>query len=367
MSEKKQLVQKQLEQLMVWVTHQVEGNDPPRFSDVLDQAHRVMHLTALNSSIIKKALRLHPAYQMNASQAFKHKRWNKLRPIIVHILGCLHGDIGFFPVTRDYETPVTYRSGFLVCKDILSRFTYISILKKTRDADSMIRAFQDIFEQFKMQNPGLQVNSLAFDKETSVVGKKVQAFLKENNVSFHAFQNTSSKSKMAEGEIKIIRTTVSRLRSNKEQRWWHLLQPAVDSLNRQPIRVHNKYIKQADGSFYTPALVNSLNLNHFIEQLQKAVPAYFFNQFMVNPDLIHFKFSEGDFVRQKLIASSSAVIGEKRSDTALGNTVFEITKKLAYISKALTAEPLYLVRNIKNSKDIEAFDEQEIALSTLPA
>jgi hypothetical protein len=303
---------------------------------------------------------------MNAPQSLKHKRWNKRRPIIVNILGCLHGDIGFFPITRDYETPVTFRSGFLVCKDILSRFTYISILKKTRDAESMVRAFQDIFHQFEIQNPGLKVNSIAFDQETSVVGKLVQSFLKEHHVSFHAFQNTSSKSKMAEGEIKIIRTTIRRLRSNKEQRWWHLLQPAVDSLNRQPIRVNNKYIKQANGSFYTPATVHSNNLNHYIEQLQKAVPAYFFNQFMVNPDLIHFKFKEGDFVRQKIISSSSAVIGEKRSDISLGNTVFEITKLLAYISKALTPEPLYIVKNIKNPKDTEAFDEDEIALTTLP-
>ena len=365
MSEKKQLVQKQLDQLMLWVTQQVEGNDPPRFSDVVDYAHRVLHLTALTSSVIKKALRLHPAYQMNAPQMLKHKRWNKVRPIIVHILGCLHGDIGFFPVTRDYETPVTYRSGFLVCKDILSRMTYVSILKKTRDASSMVKAFHDVFEQFKKQNPGLQVVSLAFDKETSVMGNQVQSFLKENNVSFHAFQNTSSKSKMAEGEIKILRTTIRRLRSNKEQRWWHLLKPAVDSLNRQPIRVNNKFLKQVDGSYYTPATVNKANVQHFIQQLQKAVPAYFFNQFMINPELIHFKFQVGDLVRQKLIASSSAVIGEKRSDIALGNTVFEITQKLAYLSKALTPEALYMVRNIQNSKETEAFDEQEIALTTL--
>lgn len=366
MSDKKQVIQKQLDQLMLWVTQQVEGNDPPRFSDVIDQAHRVMHLTALNVSTIRKALRLHPAYLMNAPQSLKRKRWNKRRPILVHILGCLHGDIGFFPITRDYETPVTFRSGFLVCKDILSRFTYISILKKTRDAQSMVKAFEDIFHQFKMQNPGLKVSSLAFDKETSVMGKLVQSFLKEHHVAFHAFQNTSSKSKMAEGEIKIIRTTIRRLRSNKEQRWWHLLRPAVDSLNRQPIRVNSKYIKQANGSFYTPASVNSDNLNHYIEQLQKAVPGYFFNQFMVNPDLIHFKFKEGDFVRQKIISSSSAVIGEKRSDISLGNTVFEITKRLAYISKALTPEALYVVRNIENTKDTEAFDEDEIALTTYP-
>ncbi len=367
MSEKQLQKTQQLDQIMLWVTQQVQGNDPPRFSDVIDYAHRVMHYTGLKSSEIRNALRLHPAYQMNASQSLKRKRWNKVRPIIVHILGCLHGDIGFFPITRDYETPISYRSGFLVCKDILSRFTYVSILKKSRDAESIKKALEDIFHQFKLKNPGLFVSSLAFDQETSVMGKQVQSFLRENNVSFHAFQNTSSKSKMAEGEIKIIRTTVRRLRSNKEQRWWHLLQPAVDALNRQPIRVNNKYLRQANGDFYTPSTVNRLNLTHFVSQLQKAVPAYFFNQFMINPELIHYKFKEGDFVRQKLIASSSAAIGEKRSDIALGNTVFQIKKRLAYVSKALTAEPLYIVTNIQNSQDTEAFDEQEIALSLLPS
>jgi hypothetical protein len=46
--------------------------------------------------------------------------------------------------------------------------------------------------------------------------------------------------------------------------------------------------------------------------------------------------------------------------------VFEITKRLAYISKALTPEALYVVRNIENTKDTEAFDEDEIALTTYP-
>jgi hypothetical protein len=355
-------LKEQMELLLQWVTEQVKKNDPPRVSDVIDYAYRILGFTKLKQAAIRRALRLHPAYELSASQKWRRKRWNKFRPILVKMLGCLHGDIGFFPVTRDYPTPARFRSGFLVCKDVLSRFTYVAILNKTRDAESMVKAFSNIIEQYKIQNPGHSIVSLAFDKERSVVGNTFQNLLKDNNISFHAFQNTSSKSKMAEGEIRIIRNQIRKLRYNKEQRWWHLLEPAVNSLNRQPIRVQNKLLKNpVTGTYFTPAGVNVENVGTFISALEKAVPAYYFNQFMVDPELLNFKFKVGSFVRQKLIASSSAAIGEKRSDIALGDTVFVVTRLLAYVSKALTPEKLYIVENVRDSEDKEAFDEDEIA------
>jgi hypothetical protein len=60
------------------------------------------------------------------------------------------------------------------------------------------------------------------------------------------------------------------------------------------------------------------------------------------------------------------VIGEKRSDIALGDSVFLVKKQLAYVSKALTPEKLYVVENIKNSEDKEAFDEDEIVETADP-
>jgi hypothetical protein len=355
-------LKEQMELLLQWVTEQVKKNDPPRVSDVIDYAYRILGFTKLKQAAIRRALRLHPAYELSAPQKWRRKRWNKFRPILVKMLGCLHGDIGFFPVTRDYPTPARFRSGFLVCKDVLSRFTYVAILNKTRDAESMVKAFSNIIEQYKIQNPGHSIVSLAFDKERSVVGNTFQNLLKDNNISFHAFQNTSSKSKMAEGEIRIIRNQIRKLRYNKEQRWWHLLEPAVNSLNRQPIRVQNKLLKNpVTGTYFTPAGVNVENVGTFISALEKAVPAYYFNQFMVDPELLNFKFKVGSFVRQKLIASSSAAIGEKRSDIALGDTVFVVTRLLAYVSKALTPEKLYIVENVRDSEDKEAFDEDEIA------
>jgi hypothetical protein len=353
---------KQLQVLLDWVTGQIKKGDPPRLSDVVDYAHRILGFTNLKKSVITKAVRLHPAYNLSAPQTLRKKRWGKFRPIVVKLLGCMHGDIGFFPITGDYPTPPSFRSGFLVCKDVLSRYTYVSILNKTRDADSMVKAFTDIMQQYKTQNPGHGIVSLAFDKERSVMGNKFQNLLKDNNISFHAFQNTSSKSKMAEGEIRIIRNQIRKLRFNQEQRWWKLLKMAVDSLNNQPIRVQSKYlIDPATGQYFTPARVNHSNVNTFISALEKAVPAYYFNQFMVDPELLNFKYKVGTFVRQKLIASSSAVIGEKRSDIALGKTVYVIKRLLAYVSKVLTPEKLYVVENIQDSKDQEAFDEDEIA------
>ena len=359
--------EEQLKVLLEWVTAQVKKNDPPRTSDVIDYCYRILGFTQLKQSAIRNALRLHPAYIMNSQQSKRRKRWNKFRPIVVKMLGCLHGDIGFFPTTREYETPARFRSGFLVCKDVLSRYTYVAILNKTRDADSMVKAFSDIMAQYKIQNGGDSIVSLAFDKERSVVGNKFQKLLSDNNISFHAFQNTSSKSKMAEGEIRIIRNQIAKMKFNKEQRWWLLLKPAVAALNNQPIRVQNKVlVDPSTGQYFTPARVNASNVKTFISQLEKAVPAYNFNQFMVDPKLLNFKFKVGSFVRQKLVASSSAAIGEKRSDVALGGTVYEVKRLLAYVSKALTSEKLYIVVNVQDSADQEAFDEDEIAETLTP-
>ncbi len=94
MSEKQDIVSEQLSVLIEWVNQQVERNDPPRMSDILDHAYRVMGFTTLKKSVILRAIRL--PYHMNAPQALKRKRSRKVRPIVVNELGLLHGDIGFF-------------------------------------------------------------------------------------------------------------------------------------------------------------------------------------------------------------------------------------------------------------------------------
>ncbi len=78
------------------------------------------------------------------------------------------------------------------------------------------------------------------------------------------------------------------------------MKSAVDALNRQPLRINIKYIREGgSGEYYTPATVTNDNLKDFISKVQNAAPAYFFNQFMLNPDLINFKYSVRTFVRQK--------------------------------------------------------------------
>ena len=141
----------ELQQLMDWVTRQVRGNDPPKFSDVVDYAHRVLKLKGLSSRTIRAELRLHPAYLMNAPQSLRKHRWNKRRPIIENRLGVLHGDIGFFPLETEFETPKTFQSGFLVCKDVLSRFTYVSILKKTETPKAWSRLLRMFSSSFKFK------------------------------------------------------------------------------------------------------------------------------------------------------------------------------------------------------------------------
>ena len=83
---------------------------------------------------------------------------------------------------------------------------------------------------------------------------------------------------------------------------------AVDALNMQPIKVNNKYIKQKDGNYFRPVDVNEFNVDYFIKQVQKAAPAYFFSNFSVDPSVIQFRFNVGDYVKPKLISTSSKII-----------------------------------------------------------
>ena len=365
-------IDEQLQVLMNWVTEQLQKGDVPKFNDVVDYAHRVLKFINLKRFQITKRLRLHPAYLMNSSQARNKSRGGKSRPIIVNDLGHLHGDIGFFSIVEDYPTPVRYRSGFLVCKDILSRFTFVSVLNKTRTADSMIKAFKEIFEKFEKQTNGLKVKSLAFDKERSVTSNAVQSFLKDDSITFHPFQNTSSKSKFAENSIRQLRNTIKRLKGNtkdEEIRWWRLIQRAVTTLNNRPIQIKGKYLKLPLGNFdhpyYTPSDVSSLNLSDFIKKIQKAASPYYFAQFGISTRGVKFKYQVGEFVRPKLIVISSEVIGNKRSEVSLSSETFIIEKHDLYVSNAHTIERLYLTKSLSTGEE-EEFYEDEIAPTVSP-
>ena len=357
---------KQLGEILDWVQSQIEKNDIPRFSDVILYAHQVMGYTQLSRKKITEAVRLLPNYVMNSTQARQKFRSDRNRPMIVNQLGRLHSDICFYSVNANYAMPLMYRSGFIVAKDTLSRFIFVSILKHNRKAKSMVTGFTEIFEKFKQQYPEQPVISIAFDKERSVMGHTVQNFLKENNILFYAFENTSSKSKMAENSIRLIRTTISRMKGTPaDKKWWLMLEPAVASLNSKPIRINGKFLKMKEGGYYAPKDVTTENVEHYKRQLQKANSSYYLSQFDVDPELVTFKYDVNAYVRPKLIVISSEVLGTKRSEVTLSDEIFIIKKQIAYVSRRNSIENAYICQSL-TSKKIETFSEDEIALTPSP-
>jgi hypothetical protein len=362
---------KELSNLMDWVSDRSRQGDILRVSDVVNYYKNEMtrhgDKRALKRKDIAEALRLHPIYMMSSSQQRAPKRSRKYRPILTNSLGNLHADLGFEPLRKNYSTPLKYRSGYLVAKDVLSRYTYLVILEGSKSAQSIIRALKELLLMHQRAFPdGHRILSLSFDQETSVMSNQVQRFLRENNISFHPFVLTSSKSKHAEGAIKLIRKTLARFeKENPGVQWWKMIDAVIDSLNSNEIVVDGKRLG------YRPNEVNKYNLEDFIKRLHKAKPSYFFSQFDLDPRLVSFKFSVGDLVRPKLLVTSSAVIGEKRSAKSLEDIVFVVDKQIPYVNQAHRVGRAYRCINVESGEE-EIFDEWDIALtvrekpSTLP-
>jgi hypothetical protein len=346
---------------MEWVSDQhTAKHSVPRLSDVIKYAYTALGYRELTSSAIARRLRLHQAYHMNSAQKRIYHRGKRYRPIIVNTLGTLHGDIGFFSVTREYETPLRYRGGYLILKDVLSRYLYVVVLNKNRNADSIIKAFEKVLQMHNEQfgSDGHKIKSIAFDRETSVMSKKVQEFLRENNIHFHPFKYSVSKSKMAENAIRLIRTDMKRLLLSTDKRWWNMMDDVVKNLNNKEIVINKKHIGWA------PADVNNKNLHRFLRDLEKADPAHYFSQFEIAAHQIRFKYPVGSIVRPKLLVTSSAVIGEKRSEVNLEKDPFIILEQIAYVNAQLEASPAYRCMN-HYTRDIEIFDESDLAESKL--
>lgn len=353
-----QLNKTQLE-LSEWLNEQLRFNNVPRLVDVKTHVHQ--QGMSLNKKQVAQVLRLHPQYKRNMPQQRMQSRARAYRPVVVSELGHWHADIVFFAVNSRYETPVTYRAGYLVAKDILSRQIYATPLLKSKSADSLTSAFKKLLAMHsKMHKDGkTKVLSIAFDKEASVMSKKVQAFLANEGITFHAFNMSSSKAKFAEGAIRQIRQVMKRLmeRGNKKDRWWNLLPIVVDILNNQEVVVDNKRLG------FTPNQITSETVDAFKKKLYKAVPAYYFAQFDIAPSLVSFLFRTGDLVRAKLIATSSDVLGNKRSENNLTDQVFVIETTVPYITRKKSVGKAYKCRNIKTN-EVEIFQEDEIAMTT---
>jgi len=355
-----------LKTLLEWVQERVRAGDPPRVSDMLEHA-RQERLGRIDRKKLNQALLLDPVYAFNLHQQKKRLSSRGYRPVVSTNLGYLHCDLGFFPKSRHYETPVTFGSGYLVAKDVSSRFVYLVPLRKNRKADAIVSALKTLRAMHEAAGHLHPILGISFDRERSVVGKVVQAYLKEKRIKFTAFRNSKSKAKFAEGAIRLVRTLVARLERKYNagkktkggpapRRWWNLLGEVAAILNRQEIVVGGKR------TGFAPADVNVENYDDFLSALYKAAPAYSAAQFSVDPRHSTFKFSVGDYVRAKLIVTSSAAIGEKRSEDNLTDSCFKIVKAYTFITRRLGLGNEYLCVDTKSGEE-EKFQETDLVIS----
>ena len=347
----------QLTALMAWLEDRLRMGDVPRLCDLKQYARdQGWHLS---SKLVSAQLQLHPAYALNINQRRPSSAGTKQRPILGMTLGRLHMDIGFFTKSRQYETPPRYQSGYLVARDVVSRYVYIVVLRGNRRAPAMITALNKILDLHRQAGFTWPIRSIGFDKETSVMSKAVQAFLADQHIQFVAFQHSASKSKMAENCIRQIRTLMARLLRHKENavRWWTLLPQVATTLNHREIYVAGK------GTGYSPSQINADNLTDFIQNVYKARPADFYAQFALDPRLARFKYPLESVVRAKLIVTSSAVIGEKRSETNLTFATFKVVEHIPYVTQNLSLGRGYKCVDL-DTQAVEIFDESDLTLAS---
>jgi hypothetical protein len=354
--------QRQLALLMEWVSARIEqAAHVPRLSDVVEHAGKMLGFRELSRRAISAALRQHPYYHMSSQQMKGPQRVGRHRPIVCNQLGVLHADIAFYTKQREFETPPRYQSGFLIAKDVLSRFVYLVILRGNRTAKEMERAFRVLLQQHQniYGSNGHKIVSVSFDRERSVMSNRVQSFFRDNSISFHGFEMSGSKSKMAENAIGLLRRTVARLMANhppEERKWWNFVSAGVASLNSLPLVIDGRQFP------WTPADINKRTLPDFLQDLYRKVPVYYFAQFEIAPQLVQFIFSVGDIVRPKLLATSSALIGVKRSEENLKQDRFRIEELVPYVARNYSVGRAYRCVNLK-TRQVEVFDEWDLALS----
>ena len=355
-----------LEALLAWVKERVRAGDPPRVSDMLEHAKRE-RLGKITRKKLNEALLLDPVYAFNLHQQKKRLSSRSYRPVLSTNLGYLHCDLGYFPKSKHYPTPVTFQHGFFFGRDVLSRYSYVFPVRSSKNANAMVSAFKTLLSVHQAAGHLHPIRGISFDRERSVTGKVVQAFLREKRIKFSAFKNSRSKAKFAEGGIRLVRTIVARLerkqsvgRKSKEGppplRWWNLLGRTAAILNRQEIVVGGKR------TGFAPDDVSDETLGLFQSALYKAAPAYHAGQFAIDPRHVEFKFSVGDYVRAKLLVTSSAVIGEKRSETNLTDSSFKIVKAYPFVSRRLGLENEYLCADTRTGEE-NKFQESDLVLT----
>jgi len=342
-------------QITEWMNDRLRLGSVPRTQDIIEYAAKKK--VGLTKKQVSKVVNLHPAYHMNVHR--QREKFNSRKDMIVltNSPGVLHCDIGFFSVVREYETPKTYQYGFLVCKDVLTRYTYLELLKDRKTAVTLMRVFSRIFARHRRVHPDYPILKIQFDKEGGMKGPQMAAFLKSNYIHRHLFEHSRSKAKFAESAIKLVRETVTRLsRDDPTRRWWTMLDEVEDDLNSKEV------IVQGHKTGYAPRDINAANVHDFTRRIQKKVPSYYFAQFQIPPQFVRFKFDVGDIVRPKTLLASSQVLGVKRSQENLERHRFRIEARKPFVTKDLNARPAYKCVHLEHGRT-EVFAEQDIALS----
>ena len=350
-----------LRELSDFVTDLLARGQVPRLQDVVDYARTEERYGGLSEKAIRQKIRLHPSYADNVSQQRAAKRHRKQRAVTGHSLGCLHADLGFYSVTSDYETPKTYQSGYLVARDILSRYVYAVPLRGSKSKESLIAALKELLAEHDRAfgEDGHRIQTIAFDKERAMMSRAVKLFLDERGIRLHAFSFSASKAKAAENSIRQIRNTMKRLTfALTDKRWWRHLRATVDALNSRPIVVRGKNLH------FAPKDVNAKTLRAFLEVLEKKVPHVQWSQYQIDPLHVKFEFNISDVVRPKLIAVSSAAIGTKRSEITLADAKFQVVQQFAHVSTGLEVIKSYKCVRIDGPESEEIFEEDDIALSS---
>lgn len=340
--------------LFEWLSERLRYSDVPRLVDVRDYAK--FKKMNLDKKQVRQVLLLHPGYKMNMRQQRAPGRSRMYRPVVVNNLGHLHGDIGYFAVNRRYETPKSFRNGYLILKDVLSRYIYVTILNKDKSAESIMQAFDRMLAMHYARLPNVAIQSISFDRETSVMSKKVQEYLHNKGISFHAFHMSSSKAKFAEGAIRQIRERMSSLmaRNFTKDRWWNLIDTCATILNSENIIVEGKRLS------FAPKDVTLENVGKFKAELFKTAPAYYYAQFDLAPNLVQFKYEIGTLVRAKLVATSSATVGEKHSEQSVTNEMYIIKGLVPYVTRNMKVGKAYKCKQVEGRR-IEIFQEDEIS------
>ena len=351
-----------LEAVTLWLSEMLRVGQVPRISDILDRVKR--EGWKLSRKEVVGLLQKDPIYLFNMHQQKKRLGSRKHRPVVASALGFLHCDIGFFGKSKHYDTPVTFQSGFLAAKDVLSRYVYLVVLKKNRKAASMVSAFNTLLELHRQAGHTHRIRSISFDRERSVVSKEVQKFMETKNIKCTFFKMSKSKAKHAENLIKLVRTDVARLerfhqqqaKKNKlpsSRRWWNLLGEVAEGLNSKPILVGGKRLG------FTPRDVAESNLDDFLGALYKAKPAAYAAQFQIAPQFANFRYPVGTEVRAKLISTSSQILGTKHSQTNLEEAVFRIVEAIPYVTSDLSVGQSYRCVDVRSGQQ-EIFDQYDI-------